>query len=181
MRPNQQNDSGTIPYIYSTPTKWASYSKAIVDPVAIYQGPDNQFGDMADGERAALAQYMQEKFVETLSKRFTIVSTSGPDTLRVKLSLTGAAATPPLGTLAHLDMGGNVYNGVQAIRGKEGFMSGWVMYVVEIHYTTNKQLLHAYTTKQYPNALNVNAAFGSLAAAKIGVDQGADTLIAQLK
>jgi hypothetical protein len=181
MRPNTADDSGKIPYIYEGNANLDGYSKVIIDPVAIYQGPDNQFGDMSDENRAALAQDMQQKFADALSKRFTIVSTPGPDTLDVKLTLTGAAPTPFLGKFAHLDVGGNVYNGMQAIRGEQGFQSGWVMYAVEVLNSANNQLLLAYETKQYPNAFNVNAAFGSLAAAKIGISKGADALIAQLQ
>ncbi|MBB4200457.1 hypothetical protein GGD83_004286 [Rhodoblastus sphagnicola] len=180
MKPNSEDPGGSTPFIYSSETKWAAYSKAIVDPVSLYQGPDHQFGDMAESDRAELARYMQEKFSATLAKRFTIISKPGPDTLRITLSLTGAAATPLLGELAHADMAGNVYNGVAAARDKEGLMSGWVMYVVEIHDSTKGRLLLAYTTKQYPNALHLGAAFGSLAAARIGIDNGADELVARL-
>lgn len=181
MKPNTEDDSGKVPYRYSTQANWATYSKVIIDPVAIYQGADNQFGQMSDSDRGALAQYIQAKFTEALSKRFAVVSTPSPDALRIKLTLTGAAGTSLLGKFAHIDMSGNVYNGVQAIRGEQGFESGWVMYAVEIHNSTDNRLLEAYETKQYPNAVNINAAFGTLAAAKIGVDKGADFLVSQLK
>lgn len=181
MRPNPQDDSGKVPYRYSTQTNWASYSQVMVDPVSIYQGPDNQFGEMSPENRSDLAQYMQAKFSEALSKRFQIVSTPGPNTLRVKLTLTGAAGTPFIGKFAHLDMGGNVYNGIQAVRGGPGLESGWVMYAVEIHNAADGKLLEAYEAKEYPNAFNVNAAFGTMAAPKIGIDKGADALVAQLQ
>lgn len=181
MRPNQEDDNGKVPYKYSTQTNWASYSQVIVDPVAIYQGPDNQFGEMSEENRSDLAQYMQAKFSDALSKRFRPVSTPGPNTLRVKLTLTGAAGTPFIGKFAHLDMGGNVYNGIQAVRGGPGLESGWVMYAVEIQDASTGKLLEAYEAKEFPNAFNVNAAFGTMAAPKIGIDKGADALVAQLQ
>lgn len=181
LKPNPNNNSGKVPYIYSTRTNWASYSNVMIDPVIIYQGVDQQFGNMSDSDRAKLAQYMQETFADALSQRFNVVSKPGPDTLRIKLTLTGAAKTNFIGQFAHIDMGGNVYNGVQSIRGGQGLESGWVMYTVEISDAASGQLLEAYETKQYPNALNIHAAFGSLAAAKIGIDKGADMLAAGLE
>jgi len=182
LKPNAEDDSGNIPYRYSTQANWATYSKVIIDPVVAYRGTDNQFGDMSESDRAALAQYTQSQFTAALAKRFAITNTPGPDTLRITLTLTGAAiSTPVLSTFAHLDMAGNVYNGVQAVRGKEGMMTGWVMYAAEIRDTSTGQLLEAFETKQYPNAFNVMATFGSLGAAKVGIDKGADTLVAQLK
>ncbi len=125
---------------------------------------------------------MQQRFSKALAKRFTVTSTPGPDVLRVKLTLTGADTnTAFLSPLAHVDIGGNVYNGVQPVRGKEGLMMGWVMYAMEVENSANNQLLEAYEAKEYPNAFNIAATFGSLTAAKTGIDKGADMLAAQLQ
>jgi hypothetical protein len=78
-------------------------------------------------------------------------------------------------------MAGNLYNGVQAVRGGEGAMTGSVMYAVEIFDAPTNRLLTAYVTKQYPNAMNPMATFGSLTASQSGVDSGSDMLLAQLK
>ncbi len=176
-----QADGGPTPYRYSAGANWAGYSKVIIDRVDIYQGPDNQFGDMSVTDKAALAQYMQEQFAIALGKRFTITNMPGADTLRVKLTLTGAETTGLIGIFAHIDMAGNLYNGIQAVRGKEGLNTGWVMYAVEVSNSTTGKLLEAFEEKQYPNAFNIAAAFGSLSAAKTGLDKGADHLAAQLK
>jgi hypothetical protein len=71
-------------------------------------------------------------------------------------------------------------NGVQSIRGGQGAFSGSVSYAVEVYDGASGQLLKAYVSKQYPNAMNLPAAFGSLGAAKTGLDKGADALVAQL-
>jgi hypothetical protein len=98
------------------------------------------------------------------------------------VTLTGAkASTPVISSLAHLDIGGNLYNGVQAISGGGGLMTGWVIYAVEIQDASSGQLLEAYEEKQYPNALNPMATFGSLAAAKTGIDKGSDALANRLQ
>jgi Protein of unknown function (DUF3313) len=56
-----------------------------------------------------------------------------------------------------------------------------VTYSVEVFDGTSGRLLKAYVSKQYPNAMNLPAAFGSLGAAKTGLDKGADALVEQLR
>jgi len=58
--------------------------------------------------------------------------------------------------------------------------TGSVIYAVEIYDAPTNRLLAAFVTKQYPGSLNVLATLGSLAAAKTGIEKGADALLAQL-
>ena len=181
LKPNTQDTTGRIPYRYSGPTDWHGYSRVIIDPVEIYQGADNQFGDMDQEDRAELASYMRSQFTQKLGQRFTLTDRPASGTLRIKLTLTGAATnTAFLSTFTRFDIAGGLYNGVQAIRGREGIMTGSVIYAVEIYDATSNQLLDAFVTKQYPGAYNVGASIGSLAAAKTGIDKGANALAEQL-
>lgn len=181
LAPDTSDQSGRVPYRYSTSADWRKYNKIILDPVVIYRGRDHQFGDMTDEDKATLAAYMQTSFTEKLRSRFTFVNARGPNTLRVRLTLTGAVAnTPVLGTLSRFDLAGAVYNGVQAARDGEGMMTGSVIYGVEIFDAPSSRLLSAYVTKQYPNAYDIKASVGALTAATAGIDKGADALIAQL-
>jgi Protein of unknown function (DUF3313). len=170
-----------IPYLYETKVDWRQYTRTIVDHVEIYQGTDHQFGDMSPQDRATLARYMYARFSEELARRFQLTSAPGSDTLRIKLTLAGAATTTPvLGPLSRFDIAGGLYNGVQSFRGGEGTMTGSVLYAVEVRDSTTNQLLLSYISKQYPNSMNIGAAFGSLAAAKTGIDKGAEALLEQL-
>jgi hypothetical protein len=181
MTPDTTDPSGRVPYRYSTAVDWRAYNKAILEPVVIYRGKDHQFGEMSDKDRATLAAYMQNRFTDKLRSRFALVSARGPNTLRVRLTLTGAVInTPVLGTLSRFDLAGAVYNGVQAARDGEGMMTGSVIYGVEILDASNSRLLSAYVTKQYPNAYDIKASVGALAAATAGIDKGADAFMAQL-
>ena len=181
LAPNRQDDADRIPYAYSTPVNWRSYSRAMVEPVTLYRGADNQFGDLSEEDRAELAHEMQAKFAKKLAAQFEITDRPGPNTLRVKLTLTGAETnTPVISTFTHFDLAGSLYNGVQAIRGGEGMMSGSVNYAVEIYDTTTDRLLDAFVAKQYPGAYNVIATLGSLSAAETGLDKGADALLERM-
>lgn len=179
---NARQESDRIPYRYTTAVDWQKYTAIIVDRVDIYRGADQQFADVSDTDKAELAQYMQNRFAETLKTRFSLASAPAHNTLRLKLTLTGAETTTPfLGPFLHLDLGGNLYNSVQAARGREGAQTGSVMYAVEIFDAQSNRLLQAYVTKQYPHALNIGASFGALTASKTGIDKGAELLLSQLR
>jgi hypothetical protein len=181
MAPDTSDSSGRVPYRYSTAVDWRAYHKVILEPIVVYRGKDHQFGDMSDKDKATLAAYMQNSFIDRLRSRFTLVNVRGPNTLRVRLTLTGAVInTPVLGTLSRFDLAGAVYNGVQAARDGEGMMTGSVIYGVEIFDASSSRLISAYVTKQYPNAYDIKASVGALAAATAGIDKGADAFMAQL-
>ncbi|MCG8710206.1 DUF3313 domain-containing protein [Brenneria sp. 4F2] len=179
---NTGDESDRIPYRYATQVDWAKYQSIIIDPVTLYQGADGQFGDMELSDRQALAAYMQKTFAETLRPHFRQATAPAPDTLRLKLTLTGADTTPQVvGTVTKFDLAGGPYNIVQSIRGGQGIFSGSVNYAVEIFDAATNRLLYAYVAKQYPNAMNVSASVGSLSAAEVGIDKGAEELAEMLK
>ncbi|WP_442220197.1 DUF3313 domain-containing protein [Rhizobium sp. 2YAF20] len=181
LQPNTEDSTGRVPYRYKSNVDWRQYNKIIVDPVTVYSGTDNQFVKMADKDKSVLARYMQDQFAERLRTRFAQVNNSGPGTLRLHLTLTGAKDTTPfLGPFSHLDVGGNVINAAQAVQGREGTMAGSVNYAVEIYDAASNRLLSAYVTKQYPNAMNAGATFSALKGSKVGIDKGADALLAEL-
>ena len=182
LQPNAGQESDRIPFRYSTQVDWKKYLSVIIEPVVIYQGADNQFADLSTEDRQALAHYMQNQFAEKLRPRFREVANPTAQTLRIKLTLTGAdTTTPVLGTFTKFDLAGGPYNIVQSIRGKEGLFNGSVSYAVEIYDATTRRLLNAYVAKQYPNALNVGASVGALSAAEVGIDKGAVELAEMLR
>nr|WP_244544850.1 DUF3313 domain-containing protein [Collimonas sp. OK607] len=182
LMPNQNNDTGRVPYSYSTPANWKKYNAIIIDPVVVYRGPDQQFGDMSEKNKTALASYMQTQFAEKMTPRFALSRDPAPNTLRLKLTLTGAETnTPVLATLSRFDIAGGIYNGVQNARNREGTLTGSVIYAVEIYDAASDRLLSAFITKQYPRPWNLGASMGSLAASKAGIEKGADALVEQLK
>jgi len=182
LMPNPKDDSGRVPYSYSIAVDWRKYDAVIVDPIVVYRGQDQQFGDMSETDKSALAAYMQAQFSEKLRPRFALASTPAPNTLRLKLTLTGAVTnTPVLATLSRFDLAGGIYNGVQNVRDREGTLSGSVLYAVEIYDAASDRLLNAFITKQYPRPWSIGASMGALAASKAGIEKGADALAEQLK
>ncbi|MEH2469936.1 hypothetical protein V1281_000817 [Nitrobacteraceae bacterium AZCC 2161] len=60
-------------------------------------------------------------------------------------------------------------------------MTGSVIYAVEIFDAATSRLLSAFVSKQYPNPYNIKASVGPLAAAEVGIDKGADALMAHMR
>lgn len=182
LQANSGDDAYRQPWRTARQVDWSKYTEVTIDPVIVYQGADNQFGDMDTADRQELASYLQQRVQQALKGRFSFTQQPSPRAIRIRLTLTGAETTTPvLGTFTKFDLAGGPYNIVQAVRGREGLMNGSASYAVEIYQADNQQLLAAYVTKQYPNAMNVGASFGSLSAAKTGIDKGADQLLAMLK
>lgn len=182
LAPNSEDTTGRMPFRYSSQVNWQSYHSAIVDPVTVYGGPDQQFGDLTQEQKDELAHYMQATFTASLSSRLAIVRVPAPGTLRIKLTLTGATQnTPALATLSRIDMAGLVYNGIQSARDGEGAFTGAVRYAVEIYDARSAKLLTAFVAKDYPKPYDLPAGIGALTAAKAGIDRGAAALLAQLK
>lgn len=177
MRLNKDDTSGRIPYQYASKVDWSRYKNVMLEPVAIYSGADGQFSDLTIADKRTLANFMTIKFSEALGARFRFVATAGPDTLRIRLTLTGAETTTPvLATFSRFDIGMGSYNLVQAARDRKGTFSGSVSYAVEIYNASTSRLLQSYVTRQYPKTYDIASTFGHLSAAQTGISMGAQRL-----
>ncbi|POR47465.1 uncharacterized protein DUF3313 [Paraburkholderia eburnea] len=183
LQTNPQDKDGRVPYVYAVPgVEWRRYTNVMVDPVAIYHGTDAQFKSTTEADRDAIAAYMQGQFTDVLKGHYTIVQVAAPDTLRIHLTLTGiATSTPVLAALTKISPAGLVINTVNNLQGRPAILTGSVSYAVDIYDSTSSRLLRAYTAWQYPGAENIAASFGALGAAKAGVRNGAQSLLAQLQ
>ncbi|GAB4071304.1 DUF3313 domain-containing protein [Ancylobacter sonchi] len=182
LQPDASANAGRVPFSYSSNTNWSDYDSAILDPVVIYQGADNQFGELTEADRKTLADYLQDRFAQQLATRFAPATKPSPHTLRVRVTLTGAVKnTPVLGTFSRIDVAGLVYNGVQTARDGEGSFTGSVMYAVEVFDSRSNRLLTAFVGKQFPKPSNIGASMGDLTAAKAGIDRGAEELAARFR
>ncbi|WP_386339374.1 DUF3313 domain-containing protein [Xanthomonas citri pv. citri] len=178
LRPHEGSRGDRMPYAYHGDVDWSRYRTALIEPVSIYRGPDAQFENVPEQDKRMLAELMQREFGEAIGERWQPATAIRPDTLRVRLTLTGAKPSKRvLGTLMKVDIGGGSYNAVQAARGREGAFSGSVSYAVEIFDASSDRLLAAYVEKQYPNAMNIKASLGAYDAAKAGIGLGAKQFV----
>jgi hypothetical protein len=157
------------------------YTKLIFEPVAIYTGPDQQFGSLSGADRAAIADYMRAEFADAAAQRFTETGSASPDTLRLNVTLTGVETNVPvLSTVTKLAPAAALLNLVQTARGARGTFDGSVSFEVQVYDSTTNRLLEAYVSKQYPFAENIISSVGTLEATRAGVRNGADDLVPEL-
>jgi Protein of unknown function (DUF3313) len=181
LAPNPQDKHGHVPFLYSAANDWHKYAAVIVDPVTVYSGPDQQFGNTSDADKTVLAAYMQKEFAEALKPKFALVTELGPTTLRIHVTLTGVeTSTPVLSSLTKIAPINLMVNVVQTARDKQAIFTGSVSYAVEVYDSASNQLLRAYVAKQYPFAENLFASFGTSDASRAGIRNGAKDLVAQL-
>lgn len=183
LAPNTQDKKAHTPYLYTaTDDDWSRYTSVMLDPVVIYDGADQQFGKLSEKDRKALADYMQAQFAQTLGSKYSLTSMPGAATLRVHVTLTGAAGTiPVLATVKQLVPVGVVLNTIRSVADKKSRLMGSVTYAVEIYDSTSNRLLRAFISQQYPAAENIPASVGTLSAAETGIRKGAKGLLAEFQ
>lgn len=70
LSPSSGDGSRHIPFHYAdNHADLSRYTEIMLDPVAVYSGPDHQFGDLSQEDRLALASYMSGEFAETLKAK----------------------------------------------------------------------------------------------------------------
>jgi len=171
-----------VKFVYAAPDiDLAHYTRMIVEPVAVYNGPDQQFGSLSVADRTVVASYMRQEFAAAAEKRFKPADTAGADTLRLNVTLTGVETNVPvLSTVTKLAPAPTLLNLIQTSRGKEGTFAGSVSFEVQAYDSTTNRLLEAYVSKQYPFAENIATSVGALTATRAGVRNGADALVPEL-
>jgi hypothetical protein len=171
-----------VKFVYAAPdTDLAHYTRMIVEPVAVYNGPDQQFGSLSVADRTLVASYMRDEFSAAAEKRFKPADTASADTLRLKVTLTGVETNVPvLSTVTKLAPAPTLLNLIQTSRGKEGTFAGSVSFEVQAYDSTTNRLLEAYVSKEYPFAENIATSVGALAATRAGVRNGAEALLPEL-
>lgn len=166
------------PFLYkNSAADLSRYPALLIDPVTIYEGPDNQFGSISGDDRRSIANYLQERLRMVLGQSVRIADVAEPGAARLHLTLTGLeTSTPFFSAVSHLDPGGLLINGVLQASGRRGTFTGSVTYAVELTDAISGEVLLAYVTKQAPNALDISSSFRTLAAARTGVDKGVTQL-----
>jgi len=145
-----------------------AYSKFIVDPVQIYQGADNGFGDISMDDRKMMADFTRSEMIRVLGEKYAIVDKPGPDTMRIKLTLVGLEKTNTV--MRGLTYGhpiGLAVNIGKGALGKEGYWMGSVTLAGEFEDSATGTVLAAFMGKIHPFALGLS--FSPWDAAKSGV------------
>jgi len=70
----------------------SDYNKFLIRPVKIYLSPESEAEkrDISDEEMSRLARFFREEIVDTLSDKYAVVHSAGPDVLELRFAITDA-------------------------------------------------------------------------------------------
>ncbi len=146
-------DDRALLYINKDAPK-GGYSKFIVEPVQVYEGEDNGFGDIPSADRQMMADFTHHEVTRILGEKFAIVDKPGPETMRVKLILVGVEKTNTvLRGLTYGNPVGLATNLGKGALGKQGNYMGSVTLAGEFEDSQAGTTLAAFMGKISPFAL----------------------------
>lgn len=79
------------------------YTKVMFDPVQVYVTPNPEYKEVPRDELARMGENLLNSFKQALAPEYQVVSTPGPDVLRVRTAITGIQPVkPPMGVTDYL-------------------------------------------------------------------------------
>jgi hypothetical protein len=134
----------------------ASYRQIIVEPTRVYDGPDAQFNDVDRGDRQRYANIVTSRLRTELAGR--IATRAGPGTARLRLTLLGMDDTEGgFATATRVTPLGIVSNAVRSVAGREGRLTGSMLFALELFDSRSGELLAAVVRRRAPDALDIPA------------------------
>ena len=102
-------------WVYPTPNaNLRRYTRFIVEPVEVYQGPEVSLGSMTNSQITKIAQYLKSEARRELGSSYGVPSQPGPNTARIAMKLVGFEQTVSgAATVSRIVPMGAVANAVQ--------------------------------------------------------------------
>ena len=154
-----QDKPGTESWTYSQPASvFTKYRTVIVDPTAVYQGPDSQFEGIDPADRSSYAATITDELRQEISKSFPVPPAVQPDTLRLRVTILGATKTKGgIATATRVTPMGFGLSALKSALGKGGSFTGSILYAVELYDARTNELLLAAVRRRTPDPLDVPA------------------------
>ena len=164
--------SSTLVYVNQNVDQ-KKYTKLLLEPVAIYDKEDHDFGEIDQADRQMMADFVRDEFVTAFKdSNFPLVTTPSADAVKVKFTLVGLTRSVPVAQGVNYVMF-PYGTGIQMLKGamgKPGTFMGNAVLAAEFNDSLSNELMAALVTKLTANALNFKAAFdGKYGAAKSGI------------
>lgn len=172
-----QDKSGSENWTYAQPRSvFTKYRTVIVEPTAVYTGPDAQFENIDVADRSKFAGMITDELRKELAKSFRSPARAQADTLRIKVTLLGAEKTKGgIATATRVTPMGFGLSAVKSAFGKGGSFTGSVLFAVEVYDARTNELLLAAVRRRHPDPLDVPATLGTDETVKAVAREFADT------
>jgi hypothetical protein len=154
-----QDKANSENWTYVQPREvFTKYRSVIVDPTAVYQGPDAQFEGIDSADRYKAASVITDELRRELAKTFPSPASPQADTLRLKVTMLGATKTKGgIATATRVTPMGFGLSALKSALGKPGTFTGSVLFAVELHDGRTGELLLAAVRRRTPDPLDVPA------------------------
>jgi len=172
---NRSKDPGTL--VYRSPTvQMDKYKSMLIESTEVYTGKDADFGKTSEADKKRLANKVTEDFTAELTKRkYPLTAQPGPGVVRLRLKLTGVQASQSVAATAlRVTPLGLGLSAAKEAEGKSAAFVGSVTIAGEMIDAQSGEILGAFVATESPIALDVTSGLGSLRAAELGIERGAD-------
>ena len=153
-----QDSPGSESWTYAQPASaFRRYRSVIVDPTAVYQGPDAQFEGINPDDRAKFADIVTQELRSEMAKSFPGGAPQA-DTIRMRVTILGARKTAGgIATATRVTPLGFATSAVKSALGKKGTLTGSLLLSVELFDARTNELLLAAVRRRTPDPLDVPA------------------------
>jgi hypothetical protein len=174
---------GTL--VYRSPTLQTGtgkYKALLVDAADIYHGADADFGNASQADKERLAAKLTSEFRAALTKHnYPLVTEPGQGVVRLHLTLAGVKESKPVAaTVLRLTPLGLGMSAANTVAGHSSALVGSVTVAGELIDTGSGDPLAGFVATESPIALDVTSGLGTLRAAELGIERGADEFATDL-
>lgn len=171
-----QDKPGGESWTYAQPvSRFAKYRTVIVLPTKVYQGADAQFEGIEPADRARFAAMITDELRSEMAKSFPAPAKPQADTLRIQVTLLGGEKTKGgVATATRVTPIGIGLSAVKSALGKQGTLTGSLLYAVEVHDAQTNELLLAAVRRRTPDPLDVPATLSTTDTVKAVAREFAD-------
>jgi len=146
-------------WIYRNPqANFAKYRAVLFENVAVYDGPEANFGSASAEDRQRYARLVGEEMRRAIGEKYRLVNAPGPDVIRIHATLIGVRGTTGgVATLTRVIPIGMAINAVRGAAGAGGTMTGGIELAVEFHDSQSNELLAGAVRQMTPGAFDIDA------------------------
>ena len=172
---------GTL--VYRSPTlQTGKYKSLLVDAADIYHAADADFGNASQADKERLAAKLVSDFKAALTKHnYPLTSQAGQGVVRLHLTLAGVKESKPVAsTVLRLTPLGLGMSAANTVAGHSSALVGSVTVAGELIDTESGDPLAGFVATESPIALDVTSGLGTLRAAELGIERGAEEFASDL-
>ena len=171
-----QDKANSESWTYVQPaSRFQKYRTVIVDETSVYTGPDSQFEGIDPADRARFANMITQELRPEIAKSFPAPTRAQADTLRLHVTILGAQKTKGgIATATRVTMFGFATSALKSALGKQGSLTGSILYAVELRDARTNELLLAAVRRRTPDPLDIPATLSTTDTVKAVAREFAD-------